>query len=1426
MIRRAILVALLGLGLAAQAGAQITLDHYRAGDGTAYTVLRAKSSMPTNADSFRVTTIGGSTAGSGSCVLTGAGSGDPVAAIGGPIPPGQTLHPFGSVTRSPIFTPDDIDTINFTSDYGGKVVIGSGGGGSSVCHSAGDCSGAPNVQTLYTLDSSTGAPAACSTVSANAACDGSTLRSVFAFGIPETGNVCDDPGDITGSTTICGAEPADGIELATGEAIVFVFNTSLALQAFQVSYGGFYIDGDGDSACGANEVLNSSSGNDSQGPLAGPTDTPTPTATGTVTQTPTVTGTPTPDYRLGILPVGCESFPAATMYCGFDTAQDGTENRHQMPLPVAIRVTDATWTCDNGGGPGASKTLTIQMRKNGADVAGSSCSLTGASQTGPCSWTGQAADFAAGDTMSFAVSLTSGGTAQFCYGSLYYTANGSSSKVDTFTIWGPKSANQTTGTTTYCGTFANALNASGNPWGCIETSEKNASMLMPFSTTLSAFYGKANTWSTTNGVITLKKNETSNTDLTGTFNNGALTWNDTTCTSNCTLVGGDLLNGASVQGAPNNSNATWRNLSMAFHGNHGSIVHGSYSAATVNGTRYGGQYGSGTSLSSYTNAYFPVVVRATAMNLYARFVGGSSVANSATLYVGSSPASMTPVALSCTTGASGTDLTCSDTTHHIGVTAGQHIAVQVVATGTPKAAVVWSLELSDFPTDTPTPIGTSTVTQTPTITDTPTNTPTATPTSTPTATRTFTPTWTPLNTFTPEPTSTPGAGGAGMLAGNCCCCGGLTGGGSGGAPGPTPIPPLFATGCYVGSGSDDRVLATGMAANLAGFTKICEQTAQAGNSGVCVFRVPEMGADVSCAMANSDLDPSGSYNNCGANNIQSYETNYTVVGTSSFVNGAGPVYCYSQWGLDPDTHGTFSYLGDGTGNRTITTTAQPAMVFLVENNTSSTTDNIPWIRTANMPLNTSYPASQFATTGDTTHIRGFSATSFDVGSSFNENSKTYYGAWWAEGAYYDAGYYNGNGTSLASGTCASINDIQTIATACSPVRDVWLATSQTHGENGGTCTSLSRADYCPYWRSAATDVDVVGPGSTNVSATNFYAFHSTQPNNSGPGLIGQLVNQTFKVTGGANLVPSCNDNGRTYYYFSTCADGPTINEIAPGNWAFDADTVASYEFESESAGDDAINLRNSPIGDSGTALCGYPDCDLADTNTVARSTTIKRTGSQSAQFTAASSQVLSCTLDGSPNCAAYDLGGSGTSFSVGAFFYASTDVASTILSVGPALSQVHYILKRNVGGTYTWSVTDSLGTLKSKTSATTVAAGQWANVVGVFDNAGDVIELYVNSASQGTTAITNDAFTDTGAVTANMGQDTSSGAGYADGYLDDVAVTAAALDATEICRWCSCGFNGSLCSCFADDPTVYVNEGLNASLCGSCTLPACDTAGY
>ena len=58
--------------------------------------------------------------------------------------------------------------------------------------------------------------------------------------------------------------------------------------------------------------------------------------------------------------------------------------------------------------------------------------------------------------------------------------------------------------------------------------------------------------------------------------------------------------------------------------------------------------------------------------------------------------------------------------------------------------------------------------------------------------------------------------------------------------------------------------------------------------------------------------------------------------------------------------------------------------------------------------------------------------------------------------------------------------------------------------------------------------------------------------------------------------------------------------------------------------------------------------------------------------------------------------------------------------------------------------------------------------------------------------------------------------------LDEAFVIGKALTMSEICRICSCGIRGDLCSCNSTNAAQYNYTGRNETYCGQCTLPNCN----
>ena len=271
--RRALALA---SGLILLAAPAIAFQHqeYRAEDGTTYQVLRSIAPLGGGADHERVTTLAGSEAGSGGCNL----STTMASAVVGVIPPAQVLHPYASIRRTAVLLPNDITTLNFDPADSGKVTIGTGGAATKVCQVAADCAGGGAALVgLATADGQV--PAACIASGVQANCESNT-RQTLAFGLTASGNPPQCQSSPTVNTSICSGEPADGFSLAPGQAIVFIYDGSLAHVGFGTGAGGFGIDADASgSVCPDGGVVSSTSPSQSlPAPGLPPTRNPAPAA--------------------------------------------------------------------------------------------------------------------------------------------------------------------------------------------------------------------------------------------------------------------------------------------------------------------------------------------------------------------------------------------------------------------------------------------------------------------------------------------------------------------------------------------------------------------------------------------------------------------------------------------------------------------------------------------------------------------------------------------------------------------------------------------------------------------------------------------------------------------------------------------------------------------------------------------------------------------------------------------------------------------------------------------------------------------------------------------------------------------------------------------------------------------------------------------
>jgi len=233
--------------------------------------------------------------------------------------------------------------------------------------------------------------------------------------------------------------------------------------------------------------------------------------------------------------------------------------------------------------------------------------------------------------------------------------------------------------------------------------------------------------------------------------------------------------------------------------------------------------------------------------------------------------------------------------------------------------------------------------------------------------------------------------------------------------------------------------------------------------------------------------------------------------------------------------------------------------------------------------------------------------------------------------------------------------------------------------------------------------------------------------------------------------------------------------------------------------------------------CAVGVCDLSDQNTVPSDAVNKQEGVRAASFTVANLEALSCT-----SCAALKPA-AGQSVTAGCWARHTAGSYGPMLSIFGGATGGWYLDSRNTDATHS-SLAFGVGpsgatTVQATTAPGTLPLNTWTHAIGRFDATGGQGQIFVNGQASGA-ATSQSGF---GAVAPSGFSLSAPFGGYAwNGQLDECFVTPRALTAAEICRICSCGVDGTRCTCDATAPASYLTTGRNAGQCGACALPACN----
>lgn len=300
------------------------------------------------------------------------------------------------------------------------------------------------------------------------------------------------------------------------------------------------------------------------------------------------------------------------------------------------------------------------------------------------------------------------------------------------------------------------------------------------------------------------------------------------------------------------------------------------------------------------------------------------------------------------------------------------------------------------------------------------------------------------------------------------------------------------------------------------------------------------------------------------------------------------------------------------------------------------------------------------------------------------------------------------------------------------------------------------------------------------------------------------------------------------------ADFATSVGIASEDWS--PGYALYYDFEDLYAAGSASAAKLVPNWGTGGSGC---DLRQYGSNLPLALSPISQLGGHSIQLASLGSGVnqrlgvrtQSDAVNGS--CDVARLGGAGPDY--GSFSYHSRFRPQLNTESGANISRISEIANGGPGGwAFEWMENGAIvgrawnGSNQSSVVTPSLCfAGAWCVVSLVFDDDLDTFCVYVNGSVAACTSIPTISDPVTGTL-AYFRFGNSANSSKLDGLVDESGLRlGTAYSAEEACRVCSCGIDGSLCSCDPLLPELYSagsGGGLNASQCGSCALPACNAA--
>jgi hypothetical protein len=582
---------------------------------------------------------------------------------------------------------------------------------------------------------------------------------------------------------------------------------------------------------------------------------------------------------------------------------------------------------------------------------------------------------------------------------------------------------------------------------------------------------------------------------------------------------------------------------------------------------------------------------------------------------------------------------------------------------------------------------------------------------------------------------------------------------------------LFALGCFTGSGIDDRLIPLGFN-DASGW--VLEHTLS--EPGQCAsYKTQAMGAaDSSCSLNNCTTGGG----KCAANRLQEFRDKGFEIGTDGDVNRNAADFCFAMWQEQPGYFDTLQYTGDASNPRTITLPFTPDVIMVI--NQTGTVTTI--LKTADMPSTTSclWDAGNAEGACHTNGVTGIGTSTITVNTLANASSVVYNVFFWkASAGYLVTGSYTGDTVD------ALFDDTQVISVPGCDVSYVMIAGQTTDGIYA----------ECDKQRGVHVGPSVVGPGNT----TNDY-YASMQSSVDEEAGIQALTFGSFTVTGAAALERSCNDDGITYYYWAMCGQPSSPGTVNSADWS--NSSVATWNKE-----------RFEASGLTENEAAGCQDCGLTNVNSVTVDAGDSLIATDSLLFDIGDNTSLTCDM--SADCEELNFAGDVTWF---CFAKSTQDATNAFL--GGHGDRSYDFSRIAASDTLRCAVGEDSSTVQTADAdADEWPNNEWHFLACTFNDTTNAILPYVDGTQSGSGSQPNARSSDDTEPFV-FGEVPTLGTLNFEGNMNECGVDNMVYSASDLCKVCSCNFDGRGCTCFAEDPTIWVSQGRRNSLCDGCTLPA------